>query len=57
MKKMLKELQICFEMQFISLFLDITKGADFWWRNADVNRTQGVCQVLYMFFGSSLGKT
>ena len=54
---MLKELQICFEMQFISLFLDITKGADFWWRNADVNRTQGVCQVLYMLFGSSLGKT
>ena len=54
---MLKELQICFEMQFMSLLLDITKDADFWWRNADVNRTQGVCQVLYMFFGSSLGKT
>ena len=43
-------------MQFISLFLDITKVADFWWNNADVSRTQGVCHMIYIFLGSSLGK-
>ena len=25
-------------------------------KNADVGRTQGVCHVIYSFFGSSLGK-
>ena len=43
-------------MQFISVFLDITKYADIWWKNADVNRTQGICHVIPMFFRSSLGK-
>ena len=43
-------------MQFISVFLDIAKFADFRWKNADVSRTQGVCHVIYIFFGSSLGK-
>ena len=27
-------------MQSISLFLDITKSADFWWKNADVSKAQ-----------------
>ena len=43
-------------MQSISVFFDITKIADFWWKNADVSRTQGVCHVIYIFLGSSLGK-
>ena len=40
----------------IIVFLDIAKFADFWWKNADVRRTEGVCQVIHKFFGSSLGK-
>ena len=43
-------------MQSISVFLDIAKFADLSWKNADVSRTQGVCHVIYIFFGSSLGK-
>ena len=43
-------------MQSLSVILDITKIVDFWWKNADVNSTQGVCHVIYMLFGSSLGK-
>ena len=43
-------------MQSISVFLDITKFADLRWKNADVSRTQGVCHVIHIFFGSSLGK-
>ena len=40
----------------MSAFLDITKVPDFRGKIADVSRTQGVCHVIYMFFGSSLGK-
>ena len=36
-------------MQSITVFLDITKIAYFWWKNADVIRTQGVCHVIYVF--------
>ena len=43
-------------MQSLSVFLNITKIADFWVKNADVTRTQGVCHVIYTFFRSSLGK-
>ena len=43
-------------MQSVSLFLDIAKIADVRWKNADFSRTQGVCHVIHMFFGSSLGK-
>ena len=25
-------------------------------KNADVNSTQGMCQVIHIYFGSSLGK-
>ena len=35
---------------------DITKIAEFGWKNADVSRTQGMCHVIYVFFESSLGK-
>ena len=39
-----------------SVYLDITKFADFWWKNADVNRIQEVCHMIHIFFVSSLGK-
>ena len=29
---------------------DITKIAEFRWKNADVSRTQGMCHVIYVFF-------
>ena len=32
------------------------KFADFGWKNADVSRTQELCHVIYIFFGSTLGK-
>ena len=49
-------MKLCTKMESISVFSDIGKFADFRWENADVNRTQGVCQVIHIFFGSSLGK-
>ena len=33
-------------MQSILVFCDILKIADFWWKNADVLKTQGVCHVI-----------
>ena len=39
-----------------SVFLDIEKFADFRWKNADVSRAQGMCHVIHILFGSSLGK-
>ena len=36
-------------MQSISVFLDITKFSDFWWKNADVSRAQVVCHVIQIF--------
>ena len=43
-------------MQSISVFSDIAKFADFQRKNADVSRTQGVCHLIHIFFGSSLGE-
>ena len=43
-------------MQSISVFPDILNVGNFRWKNADVSRTQGMCHVIYVFFGSSLGK-
>ena len=43
-------------MEFISVFLDIAKFADFRQKNADFSRTQGVCHVIQIVFGNSLGK-
>ena len=42
-------------MQFISVFLNIAKFADFRRKNADVSRTYAVCDVIYIFLKSSLG--
>ena len=43
-------------MQFIAVFFDTAKVADFWWKGPEVSKTQWVCHVIYMFFLSSLGK-
>ena len=43
-------------MQFISAFLGIAKFTDFWRKNANASRTQVMCHVIYIFFGSCLGK-
>ena len=53
---MLKEAEIMIKMQSIPVFLHIAKLTDFRWKNADVSRTQGVCHVIHILFGSSLGK-
>ena len=42
-------------MQSLSLFFHITKINDFRWEDVDAGRTQGICQVICIFFGSSLG--
>ena len=42
-------------MQSISVNPDILKIADFWWKNDDVSRAQGVCHMIYVFCGSYLG--
>ena len=36
-------------MQFISVFLNIAKFADFRRKTADVSRTYAVCHVIYIF--------
>ena len=33
-----------------------SKNADFQWKNTDISKTQGVCHVIIILFGSSLGK-
>ena len=43
-------------MDSMSVIHDIAIFADFRWKNGDVRRTQGVCHVIHMYFGSSLGK-
>ena len=40
----------------ISFFLDIAKFTDLRWKKSDVHRTQRVCHVIHVLFGSSLGK-
>ena len=49
-------MQKCIKMQFLFVFPNVRKIANFWWKNADANRNQGVFHVIYIFFGSSLGK-
>ena len=41
-------------MQSVFVFVDIAKFYDFRRKNADVSRTQGMCHVIYIPFGSSL---
>ena len=51
-----KKQKLCMKVQSISVFLDIAKIADFRWKNADVSRTEGLCHVIHIVFGSFLGK-
>ena len=37
-------------MQSIPVFLDVTKVADLRWKNADVSRTHGMSDMIYIFF-------
>ena len=56
-QKRLKQLEIIYKIQPTSLYLDIAKYADFRWKHAGTSRkTQRVCHVIHIFFGSSLGK-
>ena len=43
-------------MQSISVFVHVAKFADFWLKNTDISKTQGVCHAIHVFFRSSLGK-
>ena len=43
-------------MQSITIFLNITKVADFQRKDADVSRPQVLCHLIYTFLGFSLGK-
>ena len=43
-------------MKSISVFLDKVKFTDFRYKNADISRIQGVCHVIHIVFGTSLGK-
>ena len=36
-------------MQSISVFMDTTTFAGFWWKNGDGSRTEEVYQVIYIF--------
>lgn len=38
------------------VFLDLTNVTDFRLKNTVVSRTQGLCHVVNIFFGSILGK-
>ena len=40
----------------MTIVLDITKFADFQWKNAHVSKNQGFSDVIYIYFGSSLVK-
>ena len=41
---------------YYTSILDIAESADFRWKAADVSRTQGMCHVIHIFFGSFLDK-
>ena len=51
-----KDCKLCIQMQFLSLIPYIAKIANFSWKNTDISRIEGVCQMGYIFLGSSLGK-
>ena len=42
-------------MQVTSVSLDVTKNTNFLLKNSGVSRTEEVCHINYIFFGSSLG--
>ena len=44
-----------YQIQSISVFVDIAKFADVW-KNGHISRTVEVYHMIYIFFGSFLGK-
>ena len=50
----LKNYLKCIKTQFLSVFSNITKIANFWCKNTDVSRTYRACHVIHTFFGCSL---
>ena len=55
-KKKLKELQIMYEN---AIYIWIFWCRKIWWfsiKNVDVSRVKGLCRVIHIFLGSSLGK-
>ena len=50
LKKVKKNKKLRIKMQSVPLFPDITKIADFRWKDADFSKTKGVCHVIYAFF-------
>ena len=54
--KDLKSYKWNIKVHSISAFLVITKVADFRWRNADVRRTQRVCNMIYILLEDYLGE-
>ena len=53
--KKLKELKIMYQMQSISVFFDIGKFAEFWWRNAEISSNQEWYHMIHVLFESFLG--
>ena len=43
-------------MQSVSAFFDIAKFANFRQKYTYVSKSQGVCHVIHIFLGSSVGK-
>ena len=43
-------LYLYLQQQPISVFLDITKVANLWWKHADATETQWVCNVINAFW-------
>ena len=56
MQVKLKQIEIVIQNTIYISIPWYKKFADFRWKNADVSRTQGVCHMICMFFGSSVGK-
>ena len=51
-----EKLEIMYQHQSMSVFLDIEKFTSFRWKNAHVSKTPGFCHLIHIFFGSTLGK-
>ena len=50
-----KKLEVMYQNESISVFLDIAKFSGIWWKNADLSGTRWDCHVIQIIFGSSLG--
>ena len=55
-KNIFRKKKLCIKIHCVSVFLDIAKFPDFQWKNADAGRTQAVCHLINIYFGSSFGK-